>query len=199
MTWLTPTILEGKTVKLIPLEKNHCAQLIEAVQDGQLWQLGYFATIPPPDLMEKEIERRLNLQNQGLMLPFSVLHLPSNRIIGMTTYCQIDSQNKRLDIGFTWYARSFQRTNVNTECKLLLLTHAFEKLEVIAVGFKADYLNKKSQRAIERLGAKYEGMIRNYAIVADGFRDVCLYSILPNEWPRIKLHLNRLLEKNSEK
>jgi N-acetyltransferase len=127
-------------------------------------------------------------------MPFIVIHRQTQQIAGMTTYCQIDNVNKRLDIGFTWYAKSHQRTSLNTHCKLLLLTHAFEKLDAIAVGFRVDFLNHVSCRAVERLGAKLEGVIRNYAVMPDGnIRDMCFYSILPYEWPRVKAHLHGLL------
>jgi RimJ/RimL family protein N-acetyltransferase len=195
MNWLNPITLKGKHATLVPLSKEHTNDLIEAVNDGELWKLWY-AMVPSPENMTNEINRRLDLQSNGLMLPFSVVDNTTQKMIGMTTYSQVDNTNKRFDIGFTWYAKSYQKTFINTECKLLLLTHAFETLKAIAVGFRVDYLNKPSQRAVERLGAKYEGMMRNYALMSDGsIRDMCLYSILPSEWPRIKSHLNHLLDK----
>jgi RimJ/RimL family protein N-acetyltransferase len=195
MNWLNPITLKGKHATLVPLSKEHTNDLIEAVNDGELWKLWY-AMVPSPENMTNEINRRVVLQSNGLMLPFSVVDNTTQKMIGMTTYSQVDNTNKRFDIGFTWYAKSYQKTFINTECKLLLLTHAFETLKAIAVGFRVDYLNKPSQRAVERLGAKYEGMMRNYALMSDGsIRDMCLYSILPSEWPRIKSHLNHLLDK----
>lgn len=199
MTWLEPVILQGTQCILKPLTHDYCDALIEAVNDGELWKLKY-TLVPHPDNMGSEITRRLDLQAQGLMLPFVVLHNKTQKVVGMTTYCQIDNINKRLDIGFTWYAKSYQKTAMNTDCKLKLLTYAFETLKCIAVGFRADYLNRPSRQAIERLGAKYEGMVRNYAVMPNGnTRDMCFYSILPHEWPNIKVHLESLLEKYQDK
>ena len=196
MNWLTPVTFKGKYATLVPLSIEHTDNLIKAVKDGELWKLWY-AMVPSPENMLNEINHRLDYQSKNLMLPFTVIDSKTHKVVGMTTYSQVDNVNKRFDIGFTWYAKTHQKTALNTECKLLLLTHAFENLKSIAVGFRVDYLNKPSQRAVERLGAKYEGMIRNYAIMFDGtIRDMCLYSILPSEWPRIKSHLNYLLEKH---
>ncbi len=193
MVWSELVTLYGEHCTLKPLTHDYHDALVEAVKDGEIWKLHY-ALVPHPDDMKKEITRRLDLQEQGLMFPFVVIHNKTQKAVGMTAYCHIDATNKRLDIGFTWYAKSYQRTALNTECKLALLTHAFEQLNCIAVGFRADYLNKASQQAIERLGAKYEGMMRNYAIMSNGdIRDMCLYSILPHEWLRIKNHLKALL------
>jgi RimJ/RimL family protein N-acetyltransferase len=195
MAWFESLILHSNHCTLKPLTYEYHDALIETVNDGELWKLGY-AIIPHPDQMQKEITRRLELQEKGLMLPFVVIDNQSQKVAGMTTYCNIDHVNRRLDIGFTWYAKTYQRTPLNTDCKLMLLTHAFEKLACVAVGFRADYLNKASRQAIERLGAKYEGMVRNYSILPNGqTRDMCLYSILPHEWPRIKDYLVGLFSK----
>ncbi len=197
MPWIEPVTLSNDYCTLEPLQRRHHHALIVATQNGDVWKTQH-TLVPAPQNMSKEIDRRLALQTNGLMIPFVVIHNQTQQIAGMTTYCQIDSVNKRLDIGFTWYAKSHQRTPLNTQCKLLLLNHAFEKLDCIAVGFRVDFLNQVSRRAVERLGAKFEGLIRNYAVMPDGnIRDMCLYSILPYEWPRVKAHLSGLLS-NSE-
>lgn len=195
MLWLEPLTLCGKNCTLEPLLHEHQDDLIEAVKDGELWNLWY-AAIPKANEMHEEITKRLALQVAGEMLPFSVVDNKTRKVIGMTSYCRIDSTNKRLDIGFTWYAKSYQKTALNTEAKLMLLTHAFEELNCIAVGFRVDSLNRESQRAVERLGAKLEGVIRNYSVLPSGHaRDMCFYSILPHEWPNVKVNLNYLLNK----
>ncbi len=195
MAWLESVTLYGNHSTLKPLTHDYHDALIKAVSDGELWNIKY-ALVPHPDDMAKEISRRLDLREKGLMLPFVVIHNQTQNVVGMTTYSNVDNLNKRLDVGFTWYAKSYQRTAINTDCKLTLLTHAFEQLNCIAVGLRADYLNRPSRQAIERLGAKYEGMMRNYAIMPNGnIRDMCFYSILPHEWPNIKVHLTLLLEK----
>jgi len=192
MEWLKPITLQSDYVKLVPLSNEHHDELAEAVRDGELWNLSY-AAVPHPQKMKEEIRKRLSLLNQEKMLPFTVIHHPTNKIVGMTTYCQVDSAIRRLDIGFTWYAKSYWRTALNTECKALLLTHAFEQLDCIAVGFRVDTLNQRSQNAERRLGATFEGVVRNYGILPNGnTRDMCFFSILPHEWPRIKSHLGFL-------
>jgi len=146
--------------------------------------------IPLPDGMKAEIERRLALQVEGKMLPFTVLDA-NGGVVGMTTYMNVDAPNRRLEIGSTWYRKSVQRTALNTECKLLLLTHAFETLDCIAVEFRTHVLNSQSRRGIERLGAKYDGMLRNHAIMPNGsIRDTVVYSIVAGEWPMVKSNLN---------
>lgn len=193
MFWVDSKSLSNDYCLLEPLQYHHIDALVKAVRDGDVWNTKH-SLVPAPENMRLEIGRRLSLQAQRLMMPFVVIHRQTQQIVGMTTYCQIDNVNKRLDIGFTWYAKSHQRTPLNTQCKLLLLTHAFEKLDAIAVGFRVDFLNHVSRRAVERLGAKLEGVIRNYAVMPDGnIRDMCFYSILPYEWSRVKAHLNWLL------
>lgn len=195
MNWPQPLTIENDYCKLEPLTHDHHDALVEAVNDGEIWKVHY-ALVPTPQQMKNEIVNRLQLQKEGMMLPFVIIHKKTNKIVGMTSYCRIDNVNKRLDIGYTWYAKSYQRTALNTECKILLLTHALEKLNCIAVGFRVDYLNQPSRKAVERLGAKFEGVIRNYAVMPNGgLRDMCFYSILPHEWPNIKTHLQALLEK----
>ena len=140
--------------------------------------------------MAAEIQRRLALARQGPMLPFTVVDAQTGRIVGQTTYMNVDAQNRRVEIGSTWYAASAQRTAINTACKLLLLTHAFEQLQCIAVEFRTSWFNHQSRRAIERLGAKLDGVLRNHIRMPDGtLRDTCVYSILPHEWPAVKKNL----------
>ena len=190
MSWLEPISFTGKYCTLEPLSFENHDNLVTAVQDGELWKLLY-AAAPKPDEMQQEIKRRLVFQAKGTMLPFAVIHNESQKAIGMTSYCQVDNINKRLDIGFTWYARGCQRTGINSEAKLMLLTHAFEKLNCIAVGFRVDSLNRRSRNAVERLGAKFEGIVRNYSVLPNGnVRDMCFYSILPHEWPNVKTYLS---------
>lgn len=188
--WLEPITLENDAVRLIPLEPGHERALIEAVSDGSLWELWYTA-IPQPHAMAAEIERRLTLQRQGSMLPFSVVDARTGRIVGQTTYMNADAHNRRLEIGSTWYAASAQRTAINTACKLLLLTHAFERLQCIAVEFRTSWFNHQSRRAIERLGAKLDGVLRNHMHHPNGtLRDTVVYSIIAPEWAAVKVNLS---------
>lgn len=195
MSWLEPLTLTGRHATLLPLAQEHHDDLVEAVKDGELWKLWY-TTVPSPEAMRKEIERRLDLQRQGSMLPFTVIHNQRGKAVGMTTYMNVDRENKRIEIGSTWYRASVQRTIVNTECKLLLLRHAFESLNCIAVEFRTHFFNHRSRRAIERVGAKLDGILRNHQIASNGtLRDTCVYSILAGEWPVVKGHLAWLLER----
>lgn len=188
MSWPAPVRLAGTHTTLEPLAREHEAGLVEAVRDGELWKLWYTA-IPAPEGMAAEIERRLALQAAGAMLPFTVRDA-EGRIAGMTTYMHIDAANRRVEIGSTWYARRVQRTALNTECKLMLLRHAFEVLDCIAVEFRTHFFNQQSRRGIERLGAKLDGILRCHQRGADGsLRDTCVYSIIAAEWPTVKAHL----------
>ena len=190
MTFAQPLRLDGKRVALVPLSQVHHADLLEALQDGELWKLWY-TMIPPPEGLRAEIERRLSLQQQGSMLPFAVIEKPSGRAVGMTTYLNIDATHRRVEIGATWYRKQVQRSGVNTECKLLLLTHAFESLYCIAVEFRTHFFNRQSRAAIERLGAKLDGILRQHMLMRNGtLRDTCVYSILDREWPAVKAHLS---------
>ena len=196
MPWLSPVTLTGHRATLKPLAQDHHDDLVEAVKDGQLWKLWY-TSIPAPDRMRAEIERRLDLQRQGSMLPFAVIQNETGKAVGMTTYMNVDAGNRRVEIGGTWYRASVQRSAMNTECKLLLLTHAFESLNCIAVEFRTHFFNHRSRRAIERLGAKLDGILRNHQIAANGtLRDSCVYSIIAGEWPVVKTHLTWLLQKS---
>jgi RimJ/RimL family protein N-acetyltransferase len=196
MTPFTESItLSGRHAALEPLAYEHQDALAEAVRDGELWKLWYTA-IPSPEGMRAEIERRLGLQKEGSMLPFAVRSQSSGKVVGMTTYMNIDANNRRVEIGSTWYAKSAQRTPLNTECKLLLLTHAFEALACIAVEFRTHWFNHASRTAIARLGAKQDGVLRNHQLMADGAkRDTVVFSIIDNEWPAVRQHLRFQLDK----
>jgi RimJ/RimL family protein N-acetyltransferase len=188
MPWLEPVTLSGPHAQLKPLSHDHLDGLTEAVKDGELWKLWY-TSIPNPADMRKEIDRRLGLQAAGSMLPFTVFDA-NGTIAGMSTYMNVDAANRRVEIGSTWYARGVQRSALNTQCKLLLLTHAFEKLDCIAVEFRTHFFNHQSRRGIERLGAKLDGILRNHQIAANGtLRDTVVYSIIATEWPTAKAHL----------
>ena len=196
MTWLEPITLRGARATLEPLAHGHGDDLIEAVKDGGLWQLWY-TTVPEPEKMGAEIDRRLALQAKGSMLPFAVIDNTTGKAVGMTTYMNADAVNKRVEIGATWYRKSMQRTDLNTNCKLLLLTHAFESLDCIAVEFRTHRFNTQSRRAIERLGAQMDGMLRSHQRMADGtLRDTAVYSIVAAEWPTVKAHLAWQLERS---
>jgi RimJ/RimL family protein N-acetyltransferase len=188
MSWPPPVTLAGPHARLVPLETGHAEALAEAVRDGELWKLWYTA-VPSPEGMAAEIERRLGLQARGSMLPFAVLDA-AGLAVGMTTYMNIDATHKRVEIGSTWYARRVQRGPLNTECKRLLLAHAFEALDCIAVEFRTHRFNTQSRRAIERLGAQLDGILRNHQRAANGsLRDTAVYSITADEWPAVKAHL----------
>ena len=189
MPWLEPVTLRGAHARLEPLSHDHHDGLLEAVKDGELWKLWY-TFVPTVENMRKEIDRRLGLQTSGSMLPFTVFDA-DDKIAGMTTYMNIDTPNRRVEIGSTWYAKRVQRTALNTQCKLLLLTHAFEKLDCIAVEFRTHFFNQQSRRGIERLGAKQDGILRSHQIASNGtLRDTVVYSIIASEWPTVKAHLN---------
>ena len=190
MSWPQPITLQGTLTTLEPLRQSHHDDLVESVRDGELWKLWY-TTIPTPEKMPEEIERRLKLQTQGSMLPWAVLDNASGKAVGMTTYMNIDATNRRVEIGSTWYRKSVQRTGINTECKVLLLQHAFEKLDCIAVEFRTSSFNYQSRRGIERLGAKLDGILRSHMVMPNGtLRDSCVYSIIDGEWPAVKAHLD---------
>lgn len=188
----TPLTLNGRHATLAPLAPEHEAGLQAAVREGDLWQLWYTA-IPTPEAMAAEIRRRLDLLAKQSMLPFTVFNAggpESGRIVGMTTFMNVDNANRRVEIGSTWYGTSVQRSPLNTECKLMLLTHAFETLDCIAVEFRTHRLNSASRRAIERLGAQLDGILRAHQRARDGsLRDTAVYSITAAEWPTVKTHL----------
>ena len=188
MPWPPEIRLQGRHAAVVPLTSDHAAGLAEAVRDGELWKLWY-TSIPSPDGMAAEISRRLALRERGSMLPFAVLDARATPV-GMTTYMNIDADNRRLEIGSTWYARRVQRTALNTEVKLMLLEHAFETLACIAVEFRTHRFNIRSRAAIERLGAQLDGILRAHQRHPDGsLRDTAVYSITAAEWPTVRNHL----------
>ena len=190
MAFLEPLSLKGTHAHLVPLSLDHHDDLVEAARDGELWKLWY-TTVPAPERMRADIERRLALQQGGQAFPFAVLDATSLRPIGLTSYLNVDAANRRLEIGATWYRASYQRTAVNTECKLMLLAHAFEAKDCVAVEFRTHFVNQQSRRGIERLGAKLDGILRNHMRMPNGtLRDTCVYSIIAGEWPMVKANLN---------
>ena len=189
MAWPPDVTLEGEHASLVPLARDHCAALTEAVADGELWKLWY-TYVPAPETMAANIDERLAKREQGSMSPFTVIDKASGQPVGMTTYMNIDAEHRRVEIGSTWYRKAVQRTAINTECKYLLLRHAFEELDCIAVEFRPHFFNQQSRRAIERLGAKLDGILRSHSRARDGtLRDTCVYSIIACEWPTVKTHL----------
>jgi RimJ/RimL family protein N-acetyltransferase len=184
-----PTILEGRGIRLEPLNASHHDGLEAAAADGKLWEL-WFTSVPAPGGMKNYIETALKGQQDGHMLPWAVRDLASNTIIGTTRYHDIVAAIDRVEIGWTWYGASRQRTGVNTTCKLLLLQHAFDTLHCKVVGLRTDNFNFRSQKAIEGIGAKRDGVIRHHAARKDGtVRDSVMFSILATEWPDVRRHL----------
>ena len=189
MAWTDPLTLRGTLATLEPLTSAHAPGLAEAVRDGEMWKLWY-TSVPSPEGMAAEIERRTALAAAGEMLPFAVVERATGRCVGMTNYWGVDPVNRRLEVGGTWYARRVQRSGLNTECKLMLLTHAFETLSCIAVELRTSTFNRASRRAIERLGAKLDGILRCHRLHDNGtLRDTCVYSIIASEWPTVRAHL----------
>ncbi len=192
--WITPPILEGRKVRLEPLNLSHATGLAIAGESKSIWKYMLYGDLTTLDGMTEWVKGILQNQANGTDLPFTVLLKENGRVIGATRYLEIRSPHRSLEIGGTWYAPEFQGTFVNTECKYLMLKHAFEEMKCIRVQFKADQRNERSLRAIERLGAVREGVLRNHYIVPDGtFRDSVYYSILDTEWPDIKLRLEERL------
>lgn len=193
--WPDLFAVEGNFVSAVPLAMDHHHDLVEAARDGELHRLWY-TIVPEPDKIAAEIERRLRLRAIGSMLPFAIIEKASGKAVGMTTFMNIDAANRRLEIGATWYRQSMQRGPLNTECKLLLLQHAFETLDCIAVEFRTHFMNNQSRRAIERLGAKLDGVLRSHMVMPNGtIRDTAVYSIIASEWPAVKANLRWQLEK----
>ena len=185
--------LAGRHATLRPLQLADAPALAEAVRDGELWKLWYTAPPTPADA-GRWVEQAVGLQAAGIALPFAVLDA-SGTLVGSTRFMNIDPLHRRVEIGTTFYARRVQRTALNTECKRMLLAHAFDTLGVIAVEFRTHFFNHASRRAIERLGAKLDGILRNHQRMPDGtLRDTCVYSILPHEWPTVRRHLDFQLE-----
>lgn len=187
--WLYETTLSGKIITLIPLKRKHTNALLEASGDGELWKLWY-TSAPSNKTIDAYLDKAFHDQEAGSALLFAVVDNTSQKIIGTTRYCNADNLNHRVEIGYTWYAKSYQRTGVNTECKYLLLTHAFEALDSIAVEFRTHWHNQASRTAIARLGAKQDGILRNHQKNAEGiYRDTVVFSIIDQEWPTVKKNL----------
>lgn len=193
MVYIEPITLTGKLVSLEPLNVGDHDELVEASRDGELWTLSYTG-VPDPDSMRGAIERWLAAQASGTVLPFTVRQCATGRVIGMTSFCNIDADNRHVEIGGTWNARSAHRTGTNTESKLLLLSHAFDQMDCIAVEFRTHWLNHQSRRAIERIGAKQDGVLRSHKLMPDGtLRDTVTFSIIKAEWPAVRNELARRL------
>lgn len=194
--WLNPVVLEGNLVKLVPLETSHTSALLKAASDGNLWELWY-TSAPSKENVESYVKSVLTEQKAGLALPFVVVEKASGDVVGTTRYLNVDSRNKRVEIGATWYAKRTQRTGINTECKHLLLTHAFETLKTIAVEFRTHFHNHPSRNAILRLGAKQDGILRNHIVDHNGLlRDTVVFSILNSEWSTVKNSLEFKMKKS---
>lgn len=194
--FVEPVVLAGRHAVLEPMERAHAGALAEACRDGELWRLWY-TSVPSPETAEAYVDAALAMREEKGALPFVVRERASGAIVGSTRYMNVEPAHRRLEIGSTWYAMRVQRTGVNSECKRLLLGHAFEKLACIAVEFRTSWFNHASQRAIERLGAKRDGVLRSHMIMPDGtLRDTVVYSILAGEWPAVRRHLDHLLERS---
>ena len=193
-----PVVLEGHGIRLEPLAGIHHDALEAAAADGKLWDL-WFTSVPGPGSTRAYIDHALKGQGDGHMLPWAVRDLASDAVVGSTRYHDIVAAIDRVEIGYTWYAQSRQRSNVNTTCKLLLLQHAFDTLRCKVVGLRTDNFNFRSQRAIEGIGAKKDGVLRHHAARVDGtVRDSVMYSILATEWPDVRRHLELRLARHSE-
>jgi RimJ/RimL family protein N-acetyltransferase len=196
--WLQPVTLAGDIVVLEPLRHDHVDDLVAAASDGRLWELWY-TSVPTPEGMAAEVAARLAALDAGTMLPFTVRRADTGVVVGMTTCCNVDAAAPRVEIGYTWTARSAQRTGVNTESKLLLLGHAFETLGCIAVEFRTHWHNVQSRTAIARLGAKQDGVLRNHRRQPDGsLRDTVVFSIIESEWPAVRTGLRHRLARHSD-
>ena len=194
MAFVEPVTLEGRHVRIEPLAHEHADGVRAAAADGELWRLWY-TSVPAPDKTTEWIDIALDMRDRLGAMPFVVRERASGDIVGATRYFNVDAANRRLEIGHTWYAKRVQRTAVNTECKLLLLTHAFEALGCIAVEFRTSSFNSQSREAIARLGAKQDGILRSHQILPDGtLRDTVVFSIIAPEWPAVKRHLVFRLE-----
>jgi len=186
--WIEPVLLQGRHVRLEPLDPGHVEGLRAATADGELWRLWY-TSVPAPEGVQDYVDKALALRQAGAAMPWAVLDA-NGTVVGSTRYGNVDAGNRRVEIGWTWYAKRVQRTALNTEAKLLLLTHAFEVLGCGAVEFRTSWFNHASRNAIARLGAKQDGVLRNHMLMADGsYRDTVVFSIIANEWPMVKRHL----------
>ena len=190
---LEPVTLRGRRATLEPMRLEHAAALAAAAGDGRLWELWY-TSVPAPGRTLAWVEAALAMRDRLGALPFAVRDNASGEIVGSTRYFNVEPAHRRLEIGHTWYAQRAQRTAINTECKLLLLTHAFESLHTIAVEFRTHWFNLASRAAIARIGAKQDGVLRNHQLMPDGtLRDTVVFSIIDGEWPAVRRHLEQLL------
>jgi len=196
--WLQKTELEGQKVRLIPLTEAHKDELLKAAADGKLWELWY-TSVPSKETLDSYIKKALEDSQKGIALPFVVLDKNSGELIGSTRFCNGVAEHKRVEIGFTWYAKKYQRTGVNTECKALLLKYAFEKLGCIAVEFRTNWFNLPSRAAIARLGTKQDGILRNHQLNSDGsYRDTVVFSITNQEWKGVEKSLAYEMKKYNQ-
>ena len=193
--FIEPVTLRGKHATMEPLDATHEVALNRAAADGELWKLWY-TSVAPPDKMGEYIATALGMRDRQGAMPFVVRDSTDGEVVGCTRYFNVDVPNRRLEIGHTWYSKRAQRTAINTECKLMLLTHAFEKLACIAVEFRTHWFNHASREAIARLGAKQDAVLRNHQLMPDGSkRDTVVFSIIDSEWPAVKQHLRFQLER----
>jgi RimJ/RimL family protein N-acetyltransferase len=191
-SWTEQPVLEGRHVLLRPMVRADGPAIVDAASDGKLWEL-FYTVVPGPDSIQAYLDRAEREQGWGRIMPFVVIEKASGDIVGATRYMRMNAPHRRLEIGTTFYASRVQRTPINSEAKLLLLTHAFEAMDCVCVQFRTDHFNFASQRAIERLGAKRDGLIRNHQILDGRVRDTVLYSILANEWEGVKRNLQMRL------
>ncbi len=195
MRFIGPITLTGTHASIEPLGREHEEALQRAAADGELWRLWY-TSVAPPEKMGEYIATALDMRERLDAMPFVIREKSSGEIVGCTRYFNVDAANRRLEIGHTWYSKRVQRGPINTECKLMLLSHAFEKLQCIAVEFRTHWFNHASRAAIERLGAKQDGVLRSHQVSADGSkRDTVVFSIIDGEWPAVKQHLRYQLER----
>jgi RimJ/RimL family protein N-acetyltransferase len=195
MRFIEPITLTGTHASIEPLGREHEEALRRAAADGELWRLWY-TSVAPPEKMGEYIATALDMRERLDAMPFVIREKSSGEIVGCTRYFNVDAANRRLEIGHTWYSKRVQRGPINTECKLMLLSHAFEKLQCIAVEFRTHWFNHASRAAIERLGAKQDGVLRSHQVSADGTkRDTVVFSIIDGEWSAVKQHLRYQLER----
>ena len=193
--FIEPLVLQGRHARLVPLTEAHQAGLATAAADGELWKL-WFTTVPKPGDTKGYIATALDMRERLEAMPFVVQRVSDDQIVGCTRYFNVDRLNRRLEIGHTWYSKSVQRSAINSECKLMLLRHAFEVLDCIAVEFRTHWMNHASRAAIARLGAKQDGVLRNHAVGVDGtLRDTVVFSITASEWPTVRYALLHGLER----
>jgi len=192
--WIDPVTLEGKFVRLVPLEREHQDALASATADGELWKLWY-TSVPSPGTITTWMDAALAQRDSDGAQPFTVIDARTGDVVGSTRYMNVEAAHRRLEIGSTWYAKRVQRTAINTEVKLLLLSHAFDTLKTIAVELRTHFMNRQSRTAIARLGAKEDGILRNHQIGRDGiYRDTVVFSIIESEWPAVRANLRAKLE-----